>query len=182
MVVERDRAPAMVDPAALAPPAALVRLCDEAKAGLVTDIPEVPEQHQPDRLPERSRMTTHGRRTNDNTDRTLLVIHEGDGSWSIHGLGAPGIRLTRDRMVVLVETILRQVSPASHHEAGRTASLPIGTRVWNRRPGSRARFGTVMQHEPQWSRGSFPVRWDDGFWEVLNASYVTVVPKEGGQS
>jgi hypothetical protein len=24
----------------------------------------------------------------------LLVIHEADGSWAIHGLGAPGVRLT----------------------------------------------------------------------------------------
>ncbi len=102
MLVERDRAPAVVDSAALAP------LCDEAKAGLVTDTPEVPEQHQPDRLPERSRMTTQGRRTDDNTDHTLLVIHEGGGSWTIHGLGAPGVRLTRDRMVVLAETILQR--------------------------------------------------------------------------
>ncbi|MGH3753166.1 MAG: hypothetical protein ACRDRP_10785 [Pseudonocardiaceae bacterium] len=95
-------------------------------------------------------------------------------------LGVFGVRLSRDQLVVLVETILQAgpVSPASHHEAG----LPIGTRVWNRRPGSRARFGTVMPHEPQWSRGSFPVRWDDGFWEVLDVSYVTVAPKEGGRS
>ncbi|MGH3753165.1 MAG: hypothetical protein ACRDRP_10780 [Pseudonocardiaceae bacterium] len=56
----------------------------------MTDIPEVPEQHQPDRLPERSRMTTQGRRTDDNTDRTLLVIHEGDGSWTIHGWAYSG--------------------------------------------------------------------------------------------
>lgn len=53
----------------------------------------------------------------------------------------------------------------------RTVGLPIGTRVC--KPGSRPRFGTVMPHEPEYSSGDFPVRFDDGFWEVLDASYVT---------
>ena len=57
----------------------------------------------------------------------------------------------------------------------RTVGLPIGTRV--RKLGSR-RFGTVMPHQPEYSRGSFPVRFDDQFWEVLVVSYVAVVAQE----
>jgi hypothetical protein len=55
----------------------------------------------------------------------------------------------------------------------RTVGLPIYTRVC--KPGSRPRFGTVMPHEPEYSHGSFPVRFDDGIWEMLDVSYVTVV-------
>ncbi len=65
------------------------------------------------------------------------------------------------------------------YEPDRTVGLPIGTRVWNRMPGDRARFGTVMPHEPEWSWGGFPVRWDDGFWEIRDVTYVTVALKEG---
>jgi hypothetical protein len=61
----------------------------------------------------------------------------------------------------------------------RTIGLPIGTRV--RKPGTAARFGTVMPHEREYSRGGFPVRFDDGIWEVLDVSYVTVVSEKGGQ-
>jgi hypothetical protein len=34
------------------------------------------------------------------------VIHEADGSWAIHGLGAPGVRLPKDEMITLAEAIL----------------------------------------------------------------------------
>ncbi len=64
-------------------------------------------------------------------------------------------------------------------EPDRTVGLPVGTRVCNRRNGSRARYGTVMPHEPEWSHGRFPVRWDDQFWQLCNVSDVTVVRKEG---
>ncbi len=57
----------------------------------------------------------------------------------------------------------------------RSIGLPIGTRVWNRQPGARARFGTVMQYSPEYSQGSFPVRFDDEIWEMLDVSYVTAV-------
>ena len=39
-------------------------------------------------------------------DKTLLVIHEADGSWAIHGLGAPGVRLPEAEMIALAEKIL----------------------------------------------------------------------------
>ncbi len=71
---------------------------------------EVPEQHQPEPepSPERSRMTTLGHRTDDGVSCLLLFIHEADGSWTIHGLGDIGIRLTSERMAVLAGAIVRQ--------------------------------------------------------------------------
>ena len=69
------------------------------------DIPDIPKslhsQH------ERGRLHAQGHRTDDPDSRcTLLVIHEADGSWAIHGLGAPGVRLTKAEMVALAESIL----------------------------------------------------------------------------
>jgi hypothetical protein len=55
---------------------------------------------------ERSRLTAQGRYTDDDSNCTLLVIHEAGGSWAIHGLGAPGVRLSQAEMVVLAEKIL----------------------------------------------------------------------------
>lgn len=39
---------------------------------------------------ERGRLVTQGKRTDDNSKTTLLLIHEADDSWTFHGLGAPG--------------------------------------------------------------------------------------------
>jgi hypothetical protein len=64
------------------------------------------------------------------------------------------------------------VSAASPSHQDRMVGLPIGMRVQKR---GRARLGTVMPHEPEYSRGAFPVRFDDGIWEVLDASDVTVL-------
>jgi hypothetical protein len=36
----------------------------------------------------------------------LVFIHEADGSWAIHGLGAPGVRLSTAEMVALAESTL----------------------------------------------------------------------------
>ncbi|MGH3973502.1 MAG: hypothetical protein ACRDS9_09265, partial [Pseudonocardiaceae bacterium] len=47
--------------------------------------------------------------------------------------------------------------PTVHEVRG----LPIGTRV---RKHGTGRVGTVMDHEPQYSQGRFPVRFDDGIW------------------
>jgi hypothetical protein len=63
-------------------------------------------------------------------------------------------------------------------EGDRSVRLPVGTRVWNRQPGARARFGTVMLYSPEYSRGAFPVRFDDHIWEMLDVSYVTAVSPE----
>jgi hypothetical protein len=35
----------------------------------------------------------------------LVFIHEADGSWAIHGLGAPGVRLSKVERVALTESI-----------------------------------------------------------------------------
>ncbi len=59
----------------------------------------------------------------------------------------------------------------------RLAGLAVGTRVVrdHRPPGARPRLGTVMPCDPEFSRGCFPVRFDDGVWERCNASDVTVL-------
>jgi hypothetical protein len=55
---------------------------------------------------ERGRLHAQGHRTDDNTGCTLLVIHQADGSWAIHGLGAPGVRLPKAEMIAVAEEIL----------------------------------------------------------------------------
>jgi hypothetical protein len=35
-----------------------------------------------------------------------VVIHQADGSWAIHGLGAPRVRLPEAEMIALAEKIL----------------------------------------------------------------------------
>ena len=57
---------------------------------------------------ERGRLQAQGHRTDDDSACTLLVINKADGSWAIHGLGAPGVRLTGDVMVTLAESILKR--------------------------------------------------------------------------
>jgi hypothetical protein len=71
---------------------------------IVIDILDVPGQHYRPR--ERGCLQVEGQRTDDRSSHTLLVIHEGDCSWTIHGLGAPGVRLPAAMMVALAEKIL----------------------------------------------------------------------------
>jgi hypothetical protein len=72
---------------------------EDGKAGeLVTDVPG-----------EWGRLQAPGHRTDDNTHHTLVITHEIDGSWVIHGLGDSGVRLTRDVMTTVAESILRRV-------------------------------------------------------------------------
>jgi hypothetical protein len=66
---------------------------------------DVPEQHY--RHPERDRLIALGRRTDDDTRCTLLVVNEADGSWSFHCLGAlVGVKLGKADTLALVESIL----------------------------------------------------------------------------
>ncbi len=51
-------------------------------------------------------MTTLGYRIDDGSAVMLLFIQEADGSWTIHGLGDIGIRLTKKRMAVLAGAVL----------------------------------------------------------------------------
>jgi hypothetical protein len=67
----------------------------------VIDILDIQHQQQ-----ERGRVTALGRRTDSGERCTLLVINELDGSWSFHGLGAPGVKLSKADTVALAESIL----------------------------------------------------------------------------
>ena len=67
------------------------------------DVPDIQHQQR-----ERGRLHTHGRRTDDGSRCTLLVIHELDGSWLLHGLGAPGVKVSATDMVTLAEAILER--------------------------------------------------------------------------
>jgi hypothetical protein len=63
-----------------------------------------------DRVPgERARLVAQGQHSDDRTSTTLVIIHEENGSWSIHGLGAPGVILSQTDMVALAESILARV-------------------------------------------------------------------------
>ena len=65
------------------------------------DVPDIQNQQH-----ERGRVTALGRRTDSGERCTLLVINEIDGSWSFHGLGAPGVKLSKADTVALAESIL----------------------------------------------------------------------------
>ncbi|MGH3815101.1 MAG: hypothetical protein ACRDUV_22095 [Pseudonocardiaceae bacterium] len=65
---------------------------------------DVPETHR--HKPERGRLTAIGRSTDDGDHTTLLVVHEINGSWTLHGLGAPGVTLSKKDTVALCESIL----------------------------------------------------------------------------
>ena len=70
------------------------------------DTPDVPETLHFQR--ERSRLQAPGHRTDDGSMCTLLIINETDGTWTIHGLAAPGVRLTKDKIVALAAQILER--------------------------------------------------------------------------
>ncbi|MGH3694653.1 MAG: hypothetical protein ACRDRX_11835 [Pseudonocardiaceae bacterium] len=60
-----------------------------------------------DRVPgERARFVAQCRRNDDQRTATLVIIHEENGSWTIHGLGAPGVTLGKTDMIALAESIL----------------------------------------------------------------------------
>lgn len=60
-----------------------------------------------DRVPgERARFVAQGRRNDDHSSATLVIIHEENGSWTIHGLGAPGVTLGKNDMIAVAESIL----------------------------------------------------------------------------
>lgn len=56
---------------------------------------------------ERGRMVAQGRNTGDNRTSTLLVVVENDGSWTFHGLGVPGVRISKSDAVDLAQRILK---------------------------------------------------------------------------
>jgi hypothetical protein len=70
----------------------------------VIDIPDIPETLHSQR--ERGRLQAPGYRIDDDSHHTFVIINEADGSWVIHAMGAPGVRLTRDVMINVAEAIL----------------------------------------------------------------------------
>ncbi|MGH3777294.1 MAG: hypothetical protein ACRDRR_16460 [Pseudonocardiaceae bacterium] len=67
---------------------------------------DAPQTHH--HKPERDRLTAIGRATDDGSHTTLLVVHEVDGAWTIHGLGAPGVTLSKKDTIALAESILER--------------------------------------------------------------------------
>lgn len=67
------------------------------------DVPDIQHQQR-----ERGRLTAMGRTTDDGSRSTLLIVQELDGSWTIHGLGAPGVQLSAADMTELAKSILER--------------------------------------------------------------------------
>lgn len=62
-----------------------------------------------ERVPgERARLVVTGRRTEDGSQCTVIVIHEEDGTWAIHGLGNQGVRVSEADIVALGKAVLER--------------------------------------------------------------------------
>ena len=53
-------------------------------------------------------MVVQGQRIEDGGHCTVIVIHEENGTWAIHGLGNQGIRFPAADMAAVAETILKR--------------------------------------------------------------------------
>lgn len=63
-----------------------------------------------DRVPgERARVVVIGRNNETGNQCTVIVIHEEDGTWAIHGLGNQGVRIPSTDMRALADAILTRV-------------------------------------------------------------------------
>lgn len=51
-------------------------------------------------------MAVRGRRTDDGGDNTLIVVHENNSAWTFHGLGAPGVKISKADAVTWAGGIL----------------------------------------------------------------------------
>ncbi|MGH3974755.1 MAG: hypothetical protein ACRDS9_15705 [Pseudonocardiaceae bacterium] len=51
-------------------------------------------------------MAAYGRRSDDGSMCTLLVVQESEGSWPFHGLGAPGVRVSKSDATALARGIV----------------------------------------------------------------------------
>jgi hypothetical protein len=67
----------------------------------VIDVPDIQRQRT-----ELGRVIAIGRRTDSGERCSLLVIHELNGAWTFHGLGAPGVKISQTDTVALAEAIL----------------------------------------------------------------------------
>lgn len=55
---------------------------------------------------ERARIVVQGNSSDDRSTATLVIIHEENGSWTIHGLGVAGVSLGKADMVAVAQAIL----------------------------------------------------------------------------
>ena len=63
--------------------------------------------HLSERVPgERARIVVQGRCSDDGSTATMVIIHEENGSWSIHGLGVAGVGVSKADMVAVAQAIL----------------------------------------------------------------------------
>ena len=68
------------------------------------------EIHVSEHVPgERARIVVQGQRSDDGDTATLVIIHEDNGSWSIHGLGVAGVTLNKANMIAVAESILERI-------------------------------------------------------------------------
>lgn len=75
--------------------------------GLVSTVAEI---RVSERVPgERARIVVQGQRSDDGSTATLVIIHEENGTWSIHGLGVAGVRLSKTNMIAVADAILGRV-------------------------------------------------------------------------
>jgi hypothetical protein len=68
-----------------------------------TDVPDIQSEQG-----ERGRLRAMGKRTDNGTRTTLLLVHESNRCWTFHGLGAPGVTLSEADAVTLAESILKR--------------------------------------------------------------------------
>lgn len=58
-----------------------------------------------------------GTRTDDNTECTLLAIHETTGTWMIHSLNSGAVRLTEEQAARMATAILHLLGTRADHTA-----------------------------------------------------------------
>ncbi len=71
----------------------------------VIDVPDIEHEQR-----ERGRLRAIGKRTDNGSRATLLLVHESDRSWTFHGLGAPGVRLSEADIVALAASIVKRAN------------------------------------------------------------------------
>jgi hypothetical protein len=62
-----------------------------------------------ERVPgERARIVVQGRRSDDGSTATMVIIHEENGSWSVHGLGVAGVGVSKAEMLAVAQAVLER--------------------------------------------------------------------------
>jgi hypothetical protein len=65
---------------------------------------------------ERARIVVQGQSRDDGSTATLIIIHEENRSWTIHGLGVAGVALGKTDMVAVAEAILARARQGMRDE------------------------------------------------------------------